>query len=351
MSVPHYIAYVAGKSGGHIIPCLTLFQRAHQEHAQIQALFFTTTSPLDKQIVPHDLADAMVVRLPLHTTMHNPFRIMALICGLIVSFFKSFWYLSRYKPTQIITTGGITAVPVCCASYLLQIPIDLYELNAVVGKANRWLAPLANRIMICFPDAQRSLRSRACTLVPYPVRFALTEVNTKFDIRTSLGLTPHLPTILVLGGSQGSVQLNTLVKQALLQYTKPIQVIHQTGSNDHHDWSSWYSAQSIPALVFPYRDDLAVYIHAADLVVCRAGAGTLFECMAFKKKMIVIPLEGVADDHQVANAYACQRGYTDAITLRAERLDHHPSLLIGTIDTLLYPQHQLTLHEYTHAVR
>jgi len=157
------------------------------------------------------------------------------------------------------------------------------------------------------------------------------------------------PTIIILGGSQGSVQLNKLIKQALFLYKKPIQVIHQTGSNDRLDWPVWYKEHAIQALVFPYHDDLSLYISAADLVICRAGAGTLFECMAYKKKMIVIPLEGVADDHQVANAYACQRNYQDAVTLRQQRLDHHPSLLINTIDTFLYPQQlSLTSHEYTH---
>lgn len=346
-----YIAYGAGKSGGHMIPCLTLFERAKKAHPHLRALFFTTTSPLDKKIVSSDRCDGVIVRLPLHSTLKNPFRILSIIYGLIIACLQSMRYLMYYRPTRIVTTGGIVGVPVCVAGYILGIPIDLYELNAVVGKANRVLASLATQIMISFPEAQRSLRSRSCTLVPYPIRFMPAEPLHKARIRASLGLAEHTPTVLVLGGSQGSVQLNQFVKQALQQYTKPLQVIHQTGSNDHHDWAAWYLTRGIHALVFPYHDDLAPYLNAADLIICRAGAGTLFECMAFKKKMIVIPLEGVADNHQVANAYACQRSYTDAITLRVERLTAHASLLIGTIDTYLYPQHAVTLHEYTHTMR
>lgn len=344
------IAYAAGKSGGHIIPCLTLFNQLKEQHKSVRGLFFTTTSPLDRTVLPDGNEDRVVCRLPLHTKLKNPLKYGVLFFGLIRACFTSMIYLLRYKPTRIVTTGGLTAVPVCLMGYLLRIPIDLYELNAVVGKATRFLARFATRIMICFPEAQRSFRTRACIVTPYPVRFTLPASVDHVAMRASLGLSVAIPTIVVLGGSQGSVHLNRLIKQALSHYTKPVQVIHQTGSNDTFDWHAWYRAHNIQALVFPYHDDLSAYIMASDVVVCRAGAGTLFESMAYKKKMIVIPLEGVADDHQVANAYACQRHYQECITLRQQRLDHHPTLLINTIDTLLYPQQPTSAsYEYMHS--
>lgn len=346
------IAYVAGKSGGHMIPCLTLFKQLHKNDAESEALFFTTNAPLDLSIVPESIEKIMVCRLPLHTKIKNPLKYLIILLGLMRAMILSFWYLIRYKPSRVVTTGGITALPVCLMAALLRIPIDLYELNAVVGRATRFLAPFATRIMICFPEAQSSFRSHACIITPYPVRFSVHQHEDRISIRKLLGLASDVPTIIVLGGSQGSLQLNRLLKHALEQYTKPVQVIHQTGGNDTFDWHAFYQARNITALVFSYHDDLAPYIIASDVVMCRAGAGTLFECMAYKKKMIVIPLEGVADDHQVVNAYACQRHYQDAITLRQQRLDHHPTLLINTIDTLLYPQQpQIVLHEYMHTSR
>lgn len=344
-----YIAYAAGKSGGHIIPCQTLFNRYHKENPRAHALFFTTNAPLDKAILPDNTPDMIIRRLPLHSRVGNPWRFFLLLVGIIRALVSSFFYLIKYRPLRIVTTGGITAVPVCIAAFILRIPIDLYELNAVVGKATRLLSPLATRIMICFSEAQRSFRSKACTLTPYPVRFDMYANIERLNIRTEMGLQKNIPTILILGGSQGSLQLNKLIKHALSHYTKPIQIIHQIGGNETFDWASWYQSQGHDAIVFTYRNNLSAYIIASDIVICRAGAGTLFECMAYHKKMIIIPLEGVADDHQVANAYACQRNYQDAMTLRQERLDHHPSLLIGTIDTLLYPQNwSTTSHEYIH---
>lgn len=332
------IAYAAGKSGGHIIPCMTLFHSAKEKNNALKGLFFTTNAPLDAVVLPDGADDITVCRLPLHTRVRNPFRFLFVAVGLIHSCFKSFWYLLKHKPARIVTTGGITAVPVCVMGYILGIPIDLYELNAVVGRATRFLSAFASRVMICFPEAQSSLRSKACTLTQYPIRFATANLMDDHDaMRQAVELAPHVPTLLILGGSQGSVQLNKLVKQALSSYAKPVQVIHQTGSNDTFDWSAWYQERGISALVFPYRDDLSPYIIMSDVVVCRAGAGTLFECMAYQKKMIVVPLEGVAEDHQVANAYAFQRRYQDAVVLRQQRLDHHATLLIGTIDTLIYP--------------
>lgn len=331
------IAYVAGKSGGHIMPCLTLFQSVKAQNSTFKALFFTTNAPLDAVVLPDGMADMTICRLPLHTRIQNPLRFFFVITGLMRSCAKSFWYLLKHKPCRIVTTGGITAVPVCVMGYILGIPIDLYELNAVVGRATRFLAPFASRVMICFPEAQSSLRSKACTFAQYPVRFAIANLKNQATMRESLGLAKNVPTLLILGGSQGSVQLNKLVRQALALYAKPVQVIHQTGSNDTFDWNSWYAEHKIVALIFPYRDDLSPCITASDVVICRAGAGTLFECMAYQKKMIVVPLEGVAEDHQVANAHAFQRRYQDAVVLRQQRLDQHASLLIGTIDTLIYP--------------
>lgn len=346
------IAYVAGKSGGHIIPCLTLFKQQLEKDAAAQALFFTTNAPLDVSIVPESTEHITVCRLPLHTRIKNPLKYVIMLIGLIRASVQSFCYLIRHRPSRVVTTGGMTAIPVCIMASLLRIPIDLYELNAVVGRATRFLAPFATRIMICFPEAQSSFRSRACTITPYPVRFSVHDCDDRIALRRLIGLVVDTPTIIVLGGSQGSIQLNRHVKHALEQYAKPVQVIHQTGSNDTFDWHVFYQERNINALVFSYHDDLAPYIIASDVVICRAGAGTLFECMAYKKKMIVIPLEGVADDHQVVNAYACQRHYQDAITLRQQRLDHHATLLINTIDTLLYPQQpQVALHEYVHTSR
>lgn len=346
------IAYAAGKSGGHMIPCLTLFHEAQSHDRHLSALFFTSNAPLDATIVSDVMADTVICRLPVHSRITNPLKYLVLLCGLLVACLKSAWYLLKYKPSRIVTTGGITAVPVCLVGYLFGIPIDLYELNAVVGRATRFLAPLATRIRICFPEAQSSFRAKACIITPYPIRFAIPEHVHFPETRTMLGLQPDIPVITVLGGSQGSVQLNRFIKQALLQYTKPVQIIHQTGHIDTTDWAAWYEAHTISALVFPYRDDLSSYIIAADLIICRAGAGTLFECMAYKKKMIIIPLEGVADDHQVANAYACQRRYQEAFTLRQDRLTHHPTLLSGTIETFLHAQqHQTSSHEYVHTMR
>jgi UDP-N-acetylglucosamine--N-acetylmuramyl-(pentapeptide) pyrophosphoryl-undecaprenol N-acetylglucosamine transferase len=348
-----YIAYAAGKSGGHIIPCQTLFIRYQSEHPEVRALFFTTNAPLDNTILPDSTPDMVLCRLPLASRIKNPLRFFSLCSGLMVSLWVSLFYLLKYRPMRLVTTGGITAIPVCIAAFLLRIPIDLYELNAVVGKATRFLSPLVTRIMICFSEAQRSFRSKACTLTQYPIRFSVTEPLDRESTKNSLKLHQGIPTLLVLGGSQGSLQLNTLVKQALAQYAKPIQIIHQTGGNDTFDWASWYEAQKHNAIVFSYHDMLAPYIIAADVIICRAGAGTLFECMAYRKKMIIIPLEGVADNHQVANAYACQRNYQDVITLRQERLNNHSSLLIGTVDTLLYPPSHLSssIHEHIHTIR
>jgi UDP-N-acetylglucosamine--N-acetylmuramyl-(pentapeptide) pyrophosphoryl-undecaprenol N-acetylglucosamine transferase len=116
-----------------------------------------------------------------------------------------------------------------------------------------------------------------------------------------------------------------------------IQIIHQTGSNEStHTLQNFYARNQIQAHVFSYDSALEKYYAVADVIICRSGAGTLFEILACNKKCITIPLESVAQDHQVANALACAQQYPENVrVLRQSDIQKNPSLFAQTITRLL----------------
>jgi UDP-N-acetylglucosamine--N-acetylmuramyl-(pentapeptide) pyrophosphoryl-undecaprenol N-acetylglucosamine transferase len=326
------IAYAAGKSGGHIVPCLTLALQ-WQEQTPHTPLFFTTQAALDQQIIERSPLPIDHVMLSLHHPYGAWYKKPLLLWNLLIAFVVSLSKLWKTAPTKIVTTGGLTAIPVCCAAYLLRIPIELYELNAIPGKAARVIGYCATHIYVCFADAQPFFNAQRCSRIAYPIRYTRQEKMTdQRDAQRALGFEPHIPMLLILGGSQGSQRLNNMVKQIIAHHGTSLNVIHQTGGTDLCDWQSWYKNQNIPAHVFAYNDHLAPYIAASDLVVCRAGAGTLFETLFFNKPCLIIPLEGVADDHQVANAYAMQKKYPALCTvLRQHEIEKDAKALYNEV--------------------
>ena len=321
MKTNQTICFVAGKSGGHIIPCLTIAEQYKKQHPHACMVFFSSNTALDTQLLHnHPL---LKKHLSLATTT---------IWHLICLFFKSLYHLHKLKPEKVISTGGLVSVPVCIAAKLIRIPIELHEPNAAPGRAIKFLAPLAQSIYVCFKNAQQFFPKDKCRLVPYPIRLTEKEkLIAPHKARIHYKLDPHRKTIFVLGGSQGSLFINNVIKQLLEENEKlrsAIQVIHQTGSHDKTNWHEMYQQYDVPAHVFSYTNSLAGCYAAADLVISRAGAGTLFETLFFQKPCITIPLEIKSTNHQLDNARAMAQEYPALFcVLRQQDISKDPSLL------------------------
>lgn len=302
------ICVVAGGSGGHITPALCLGKKWLEQNpsgmippADSSILFFSSCGKIDK-----------IVRGDMHATllklMRIPgkkfFRYPRFFFQLIVAFFKSFFALKKYRPEKIISTGGLVSIPVCLAGRLLRIPIELYELNVIPGKAISFLSRFASDVFVTF-ERSKTFFTQNATLVPYPLRF------TESDVRLP---RTQAKTIFFLGGSQGSLFLNNLVKTWIDDHidfirNQNIQIIHQvgldhtTGWNDStYGWKNFYEAKGITAQYFSYDKNIERFYSQSDVVVCRGGAGTLFELEFFRKKCVIIPLKIHALGHQVENA-------------------------------------------------
>ena len=331
------IAFVAGKSGGHIIPCLTIVENMrarYNERATI--VFFSCSTDLDKKILANNPIVSHHIPLTLSTRAGSLLKTM---WQAFSSFIRSFFYLCKYKPKEIITTGGIVAIPTCIAGFILRIPITLYSLDAVPGKAIQFLTPFATSIITCFAASKKYFPVHKYAAQPYPVKYQnMTDLPDQQTALRELGLSADKKTIVVLGGSQGSLFLNNCMKELIDSFdAKHIQIIHQTGSADSTDLQDLYAQKNIPAYVFSYMADLANIYAAADLIICRAGAGTLFEVKFFNKPCIIIPLQTNTTTHQVDNAHAMSAEYPGLFYMLMQKdIEKNGDVLLEKINDLIF---------------
>lgn len=328
---------VAARSGGHIIPCLTKIKQERTDTTHV--IFFTTHTALDASISKEFPWISRHIILTLDNIPYKkPWRFPLFIWQFTKSFFKSWFIFLQYKPEKIISTGGYLSLPVCLAARCAFVPVELFELNVQPGKASRVLAPLAKKLSICFKDTQQYFK-RSCTLEPYPIRFSSELINPEHKIEAlkALEYDTKKKTLFVLGGSQGSLFLNTLICSTIQHIDRSqIQIIHQAGHHEIEQLKLFYEEMRIQAQVFAYKQNLAPYYQAADIVICRAGAGTLFETAFFKKSCITIPLEITGNTHQIDNAYAIQKMYPNLFTvLNQNLLTQNPGELVKELSYLL----------------
>lgn len=338
MKQSHYLI-VAGASGGHIIPALNHARSYQHDHPGTMITFITSQEPLDLHIMhehaPHT-ADFKHVALPLPPIARQQwYHMPSFLLQSIRTFITTTQLLYRTKQTAVYTTGSYIAVPVSIIARLFRIPIILHELNVEPGRTMQFLARTASRIYICFEKTAAYFPTHNCILMPYPLNAALLESRiAPQDLYRMLGFDPTRTTICIVGGSQGSVSLNTIIKHMITEYPdamKNIQFIHQTGSYDTTDWPAWYRTHSITAHAFSYDTNLSSYYGIADIIITRAGSGVLHEIMHLQKRTLIIPLITNTTQHQYANARAMQEKYPHLVSILDEKIisqDRAPLLRI-----------------------
>ncbi len=323
---------VAGGSGGHILPALELAKRWSKHHPKRRVILFTLQRKLDRLITENNPILDTVVPLSLPPLPRGRYFLLpAFMVRFLVTFLRVFFRGIVQRPSRVITTGGLVAVPVCMAAKVLGSSIDVVELNAEFGSATALLTRIATRIRVVFPEAlARKPQFAECTsLIDYPLRTPQAPTLSRDEALIVVGsdadvpFAPERTTLFVVGGSQGSRFLSRAVIAWLDSEPETLrgklQVIHQVGEHDSEAVGACYAERGIPAVIFPYRRDLAPCYQAADLVLSRAGAGTLHELVAFSKRTILIPLETAATVHQLANATSMAGRHPDLFTLIRQR--------------------------------
>lgn len=198
----------------------------------------------------------------------------------------------------VFTTGGYIAAPAIIAARSLGLPAVLHESNALPGKVTRWLSPWCTTVALGFSAAAAHLPKAKTICVGTPVRQAF-QNRSDAPPPLDLNIPSDVPLIVVVGGSQGAVAVNRLVRQSLKAWlAEGAWVVHLTGENDPEADSVSY-----PQYIHrPFYSDMAALLQRADLAISRAGAGTLVELAITQTPTILIPYPFAAEDHQTFNA-------------------------------------------------
>ena len=228
----------------------------------------------------------------------------------------------RVRPGVVLGFGGYSSFPTVLAAILAGVPAMLHEQNALPGQANRLLGKWVRRVAVGFKDAARFFPPAKVVWTANPLRRFDASID-RAGAQARLGLDPDRSTVFIFGGSQGSRALNTHVVEAFAEVPPGIalQVVHITGSNDLARVRARYEAMGVKSFVVEYMEDIAAAYAAADLVIGRAGAGTVTELGLLGLPALLIPYPG-AGDHQKYNARVLERlGTASIIEEKSLRLD------------------------------
>ncbi|MBA7604555.1 UDP-N-acetylglucosamine--N-acetylmuramyl-(pentapeptide) pyrophosphoryl-undecaprenol N-acetylglucosamine transferase [subsurface metagenome] len=243
--------------------------------------------------------------------------------------FQSFFFMFFLAPDLIFSKGGYGSVASCLSGWLLQTPIFLHESDVTPGLANRFLARFSSQIFVSFPISQTEYFSaEKMVSVGNPIRQELLS-GSKTEAKKLFGLSSQKPIILILGGSQGAQKINDTILAILPGILADFELIHQTGDKNVKQVKaeakvviSKELGKYYHALGFLNEIELREALAVADLVVSRAGSGSIFEMAASYKPSILIPLSISAQNHQVKNAYAyAERGA--ALVIEEANLSPH----------------------------
>ncbi len=294
---------MAGGTGGHIFPALAVAEALRA--LGVPVLWLGSRHGPESEIVPR--AGFPFTALQVSSLRGQPlFQQLLTALVLVRNVLRCLVLIARTRPAAILGMGGYASGPGGLAAWLMRVPLLIHEQNAVPGLTNRVLARLARRCLESFPGTFGHGRGMH---TGNPVRAAVVAVRGE---RQEAPSDPDQPLrLLVMGGSQGARVLNQTVPSAvaLVKPSAAIAVWHQVGRLDQGDTRRAYAAQGLEARVEPFIEDMAAAYRWADLVVCRAGASTVFELAAAGIPAILAPYPFAVDDHQTANArYLAERG-------------------------------------------
>lgn len=291
------ILIAAGGTGGHLFPGIALAEAFKEKDEGNRILFVGTARDLDKRmLIPAGCAFEVIAAASVKGK--NPLRVFIALLSLGKGIMQSLLIIRRFAPQLVFGLGGYVSAPVLVAAYLLGIKRAIHEQNVLPGLTNRTLGAIANRIFISFGESQRYFPPGKTVVAGNPLR--------KQHLHTASAAPPSRPfTLLVIGGSLGSHQINCAITEALaglLPIRDELLVIHQTGTADLDTVKAAYRRQGFTAEVLPFIENMAGAYRRAHLVIARAGATTLAELMMHGKASLLIPYPWASDNHQHHNA-------------------------------------------------
>ena len=343
------IVFVGGGTGGHFYPLIAVAQEIDRyalenQMVQPKKYYFGPEKYDEKALYGASMRFVYCSAGKFRRTgdvasrIKNAFALFPISLGI----FKALIHLFFIFPDVVFSKGGYASFPVLRAARLLRIPAVIHESDAALGRVTRWSASFAKYIAIAYPEAERELTEKQrerTALIGVPMRREVMR-NPLTDAHAVLKIADDVPTVAILGGSSGAKYVNDNILDTLPRMLEKYQVVHQTGP-DHLDavekeTKSYLRMLREPniyrpvAYLNPYR--MRALYSVADVIITRAGSGTLHEIAEWGIPAIIIPIREEVSHDQRKNAYAYARSAGGIVM---EERNMNPNLLFAQVDAIL----------------
>ncbi|MFA7315488.1 MAG: UDP-N-acetylglucosamine--N-acetylmuramyl-(pentapeptide) pyrophosphoryl-undecaprenol N-acetylglucosamine transferase [Candidatus Paceibacterota bacterium] len=335
------ILLTGGGSGGHFYPLIAIAEKlntlAERQKILNLKLYYMSDTPYDKTMLFQNgitYVEVPAGKMRIYFSIKNIFDFFKTATG-------AFWGLVSMffiYPDVVISKGGYASFPAVLAARILRIPIIVHESDSSPGRLNAWASKFADRIAISWPEAGEYLPKDKVALTGQPIRKEILEGATD-GAHDFFKLDPNIPTILILGGSQGAEKINDAIVDVLMELLPKYQIIHQTGPAHINDVTgraklvmetSQYIVRYRP-IAFLNNLTTRMAVGASSLVISRAGS-TIFEIASWGLPSIIIPITKSNGDHQRKNAFNYARaGACEVI----EESNLTPHVLTAIIDKIM----------------
>jgi UDP-N-acetylglucosamine--N-acetylmuramyl-(pentapeptide) pyrophosphoryl-undecaprenol N-acetylglucosamine transferase len=322
------ILLTGGGTAGHVNPALAIGSALDSGNTRF--LFVGVRGRVEEQVVPREGMPIKYVRASGFPGTLSP-ALLPFLANLSIGILQSLWILCRFRPDVIVGTGGYVSAPIVMAAAVLRklrlshARVFIHEQNAVPGKLNQLMGRFADRILVTFPETLSFFPAKAA-LAGYPLRRRIAAVGREEALKKiDFPIPENRKVVLVFGGSQGSRTINRALVDALrhlLPFRDRLFIIHGTGLMKSRQYDAaadtearlrrLYDGEELGQIESfylhrPYFYNIENLYAASDLVIARAGAGSLNEISAMGLPALIIPKSNLPGNHQVMNARSMER--------------------------------------------
>ena len=307
-----------GGTGGHIYPAIAIANELKRRYKDAEFLFVGAKDKMEMEKVPqsgYEIEGLWISGLQRKLTLKNLMFPIKLISSLL----RARKIVKQFKPNVAIGTGGFASGPLLKMAATAKVSYVLQEQNSFAGITNKLLANKAEKICVAYDGMEKFFPEEKVVKTGNPVRSDLIDIQVDKNEATSFfGLQANRPTVLILGGSLGARRINQLVEKELNFFKElGVQILWQCGKLYYKEYKK-YDSETVKVKAFLNKMDFAYT--KADIIISRAGAGSVSELCLVGKPTIFIPSPNVAEDHQTKNAEALEKRNA-AILLREKDLD------------------------------
>jgi UDP-N-acetylglucosamine--N-acetylmuramyl-(pentapeptide) pyrophosphoryl-undecaprenol N-acetylglucosamine transferase len=331
------VLIACGGSGGHVFPGLALADELIEKNPQTEIALVVSTRERDRRYL--QVAKSFLEKVKVETILPAPMPYKRSLLYLVffakvfVATAQSLFIVIKFRPNIVVGFGGNVSFAPILASRLLGIPSLIHEPNLIPGRANHFLSSLANKIAISFKETENYFSKEKVKKKLVHTGLPLRKMFYQ-DVPLKDYFDKDKYTIVVAGGSQGAHQVNKFVLESVRlmgeEEHKRLRVIHISGNDDVDYVKNEYMNLTIEHEVYGFLENMADVLRAADILICRSGANTIFEAASFGLACIVIP-HPYGTEHQKINAGFLERIGAAAVIHQSPRASEELGKLLKVL--------------------